>query len=290
MKTKKLTKKAAKETLKQHPEMLYAEMPKEYKELFPVVTVKVASKYFGLHFTTDHNGKMDGFESVSTTCKASDKCKNKIQAAFRLVMGSDFVLETATRDDIKTARKLLNEYIKKNPTATNASVCGFCFSDRQQDYMTSMKTPLERNHDILNGGVIHSDWLPILNDLYFRVESFGDFSSIYAVINILNLIRKNKNTFFGVWTKNPIFFHKVFNGGRNEKPENCNIIYSSQFVNKATRIPEKYRYFIDKTFTVYTKKYMKEKNITCNCGARACLTCLNCYTKNEIKNIREEIK
>lgn len=276
--------------LKKDYTILYKPMSDEIKKLFPVVTVDICSKYFGFHFTTNHNGKMTGFESISTTCKASGNCEHRIQAAFRLVMGKDFKLKNATKEDIKKARKLLNEYIKKNPTAQNVSVCGFCFSDRQQDYMVSMKTPLTRNHEILNNGIIHNDWLPILNDLYFRIESFGDFDSVNAVINVMNLIKKNSKTFFAVFTKNPNYFHTYFDGDVSKKPANCNILFSSQYINKVVRIPAKYKYFIDKRFTVYTKKYIVEKDVNINCGAKACLTCLNCYCKNSIDNIREQIK
>ena len=286
----KLSKKKIKQMVNENPNMVYESMPEEIKEMFPVVIPDIASEYFGIHFTTKHNGKMAGFESLSTTCKASAKCAGKIENAFRLVMGSDFVLADASSADIKKARKKLSDYIKKNPLAVNVSICGFCFSDRQQDYMSSMKKPLAKNHDVLNNGVIHPDWLPTLNDLYFRCESFGDYDSKTAVMNTVNLIKKNPDTFFGVWTKNLNYFHQVFKGDPAAVPTNCNIIYSSQYINKVSSVPEKYKYFVSKTFTVYTKEFSEVKDICINCGSRACLTCKKCYQKNNVPEIKEGLK
>lgn len=282
------TKKLVKEMLAANPEMLYAPMPKEIRELFPVSTVDICSEYYGLHFTTKHNAKMSGFHSISTTCKKG-KCPARVQAAFRLVI-PDFNIKTATKEDIKKARKLLEEYVKENPEAKNVSICGFCFSDRQQDIMTNMTDPLSRNYKILNGGIIHTDWLPIINSLYFRIESFGDFASVNAVINVMNLIKKNPLVFFGVWSKNPGYFHKYFGGNASLKPVNCNILLSGQYINKVPSIPSKYAYFIDKTFTVFTKVYANKNSVCINCGARACLGCLKCYTKNDVTEIREMLK
>lgn len=286
---KKLTKNAVKEMLYNDYTILYNPMSDEIKDLFPVVTVDICTEYFGIHFTTKHRAKMEGFNSLSTTCKGVKDCQKRIEKAFQLVI-PDFNLESATIEDIKQARKLLDTYIKENPESKEVSICGFCFSDRQQDYMTNMKPSLLRNKEILNNGIIHSDWLPIINSLYFRIESFGDFASVNAVSNVMNIIKKNPLVFFGVWSKNPQYFHKYFGGNADNKPVNCNILLSGQYINKIPVIPSKYAYFIDKTFTVFTKVYAKKNSVYINCGARACLTCLKCYTKNDITSICESLK
>ena len=288
-KQKKLTKTAVKAMIKEDYTILYNPMPEDIKALFPVVTCAIASEYFGLHFTMNHNGKMSGMESISTTCKVNALCEDRIEKALR-ISSPDFRLATATKYDIKKAKKALKDYIKKNPETEKVIICGLCFSDSQQDYMTSMTDPLARNFEILNNGIIDESWLPIINALYFRIESFGDFASVNAVKNVLNLIRKNPAVRFGVWSKNPYFFHKVFNGKKESKPENMNFILSSIFINKATAIPAAFEYFVDFVFTVYTEKYAKAHNIVINCGARSCLTCLKCYTVNGIKFINELLK
>lgn len=275
----KLTRKAAYEMVKANYTMMYKPMPKEIRELFPVVTMEIASE-FGLHFTEKHNGKMSGMFSLSTTCKCNDICKARIQAAFEIA-------------GINTGdpKKALRELIKSNPLATNISICGFCFSDSQQDYMTSMTAPLSRNFEILNNGVIHKDWLPVINALYFRGESFGDFASVNAVINFYNLARKNRNTHVTAWTKNINFFVAARDAG-HKKPANFKLVYSSRFVNKQATIPEKADGLVNAIFTVYTKEYAAKHDIKINCGARSCLNCLRCYSGygKDIKIINEELK
>lgn len=274
----KLTKKALYEMVKNDYTMMYKPMPKEWKEIFPVVTVEIADS-FGLHFTTKHNGKMSGMISLSTTCKCNEICKARIKAAFESV-GIDC-------DDPK---KALREYMERNPLATNVSICGFCFSDSQQDYMTSMTAPLFHNHEILNNGIINKDWIPVINALYFRGESFGDFASENAVINFFNFAKHNKNVNFTAWTKNLVFFEKAIKNG-HKKPRNFKIILSSRFINKQTEITESAKEIIDAIFTVYTKEYAKQNDISINCGARACLSCLRCYKDFKgIKVINEELK
>lgn len=278
----KITKKMVYETMKANPELFYSAMPEAWKKLFPVMTVQELEN-MGLHYTVNHTGKMIGMQSLSTTCKKSSLCKAGIEAAFA-AMGIDI-------SDKKEARKSLLEYIKKYPLATNVSICGFCFSDSQQDFQSSMQQPLSRNYDIINGGIIHSDWIPVLNVLYFRCESFGDFSSVNAVINFFNIARKNQHVHITAWTKNLIFFYQAIQAGYG-KPENFKLVFSSRFINKVARIPEKYVYIVDAVFTVFTPEFAEKHHITINCGARACLACLRCYTgfDGNIKYVNELLK
>lgn len=285
---KRITKNMVSDLLEIHPEILYQEMPDAIKELFPVVSMDIATDVFHIHFTMKHNAKMTGMFSLSSTCIHGD-CLNKIAAAYRLV-DEDFTWETATAERVKMDKALLKKYIEKNPLATNASICGLCFSFNQQSFMETVKEPLSHNFEMINGGIINPDWLPTINALYFRGEAFGDFNSKNAVANFMNLIKKNPAVYFGIWTKNPKYFDMVFGGDSAAVPANANFIYSSQFINKKTSVPKKYRYFISKTFTVYTPQYAKKFGIAINCGARACLACLKCYTKNNINEIAELLK
>lgn len=259
--------------------MMYRPMPEEFKALFPVITMEIAGN-FGLHYTTKHQGKMTGMDSLSTTCKCNDECKAKIWAAFR----------AAGVEETEDPRKALKEYIHKNPLATNILICGLCFSDRQQDYQASMTIPLERNYVILNNGIIHSDWIPVINSLYFRGESFGDFASVNAVANFYNMARKNGGVHFTAWTKNTIYFKKAAAAGL-VKPDNFRLVLSSPFINKQAAIPAGMEKIIDAIFTVYTKEYAEKFGITINCGARACLSCLRCYKNFDgVKIVNEELK
>lgn len=275
---KRLTKEAAYNMVRDDYTMLYRPMPKEFKELFPVVTIEILSK-MGFHFTEKHNGKMSGMQSLSTTCKCNPICKARIKAALAVA--------STDNDDLK---KALRKAIESNPLSTEFSICGFCFSDSQQDYMTSMVEPLSRNYEILNNGIIHKDWLPVINALYFRGESFGDFASVSAVVNFYNLAKANKTVHITAWTKNINFFIKAMEDGY-KKPSNFKLILSSRFINKPATIPEKAESLVNAIFTVYTKQYAEKYNITINCGARACLSCLRCYTlKNKLVYVNELLK
>ncbi len=280
--SKKLTKSAAYEMVKNDYTMLYRPMPESIKDLFPVITVQVLEK-MGLHFTVNHTGKMIGMQSVSDSCKCNALCKSRILKSF-IDLGIDV-------KDIKQAKKAIKKYLENNPESTDICICAFCFSDEQQEFQTSMQLPLKRNFEIFNNGIIHSDWLPVLNCLYFRGESFGDYASKNAVINSFNVAAKNPLTNFTAWSKNLCFFHEAIQAG-HKKPDNFKLVYSSAYINKVAMIPAKYEYIVDAVFTVFTEIYARKHNVMINCGARACLSCLRCYTgyNGKIKYINELLK
>ena len=86
--------------------------------------------------------------------------------------------------------------------------------------------------------------------------------------------------------ENPYFFHKAAKAGY-AKPENFKLVLSSQYINVKADIPKEYAYLVDAVFTVYTKEFAKLHNITINCGARACLSCLRCYKDFETGKVKE---
>ena len=277
----RLTKQYVYDTMKADYTLFYKPMPEAWKKLFPVMTIQILEKC-GFHFTTNHTGKMNGMISLSTTCKKNKSCQNKIMAALKIAV--DKV------ESIKEARKALKRYIAKHPLDTNICICGFCFSDAQQDFQASMVGNLERNYDILNNGIIHDDWIPVLNCLYLRGESFGDFASLPAVINFYKIAEKNRGVNVTAWTKNIIHFINADKAGY-KKPENFKLVFSAFCINNVPEVPEAAKHIIDAVFTVFTERYAKLHNIAINCGARACLACLRCYTNFDgIKYINELLK
>lgn len=166
------------------------------------------------------------------------------------------------------------------------SICEKCFAAKQMKVFTSMEKPLHENTKILTGSILPVEILPIINRLYFRFEAFGDLNNSIQVINYFNICKKNPGVNFALWTKNPDFIADAIAQG-HEKPENLNIILSSLFINKE----RKHNYsFIDKVFTVYDEKTIENENININCGARSCINCLKCYTKNNETIINEKLK
>lgn len=262
-----ISKKSIINAIKEDYTILYKAMPDEWKKVLPVVTTDFLTEC-GLHFTVKHTGKMSGMISLSTTCKANKYCIKRIGKA----------LETFDKNgDRKAAKKAIAAAIKADPYRTDISICGFCFSDSQQDMFTSMEKPLAHNADILNNGIIHSDWIPVINALYFRFESFGDFASRNSAINCINITRKNPCVNCAAWSKNMMFFKKAIFSGYG-KPENLSLILSSQYINKAVKNSFE---FVDRVFTVYTPEYADRNGIKINCGARSCLNCLRCYRGTE---------
>lgn len=261
-----------KEMVKADYTMLYRPMPAEIKAVYPLLSMNTSNDVGGLHIATKHEGKMDGMSSISTSCKCNGVCPPRIEAALK-GYGSKGELSKA---------------IKADPLSTDFSICGFCFADALQNFKTSIAKCGERNFQILNNGIIHPDWLPILNTVYFRGESFGDFASKNAVVNFCNLCKKNPHTTIAVWTKNPGFFYMAFK--EVPKPDNMIVVLSSQYINKKTEIPARFRWFVDKVFTVYTKQFSKKYDVNINCGSRSCLGCLNCYRKDGTDEISELLK
>lgn len=214
-----------------------------------VVCMQNARQNCGLNFTINHNGKMVGMYSLSTSCCCNERC-------------------------------LRNSKIK-------GSICEKCFAMRQMNYQTSMKDPLAQNYEILTKEIIDWDDLPIINALYFRIESFGDLANVTQAINYMHLIQKNPNTFFAWWSKNMDIVNEMFKQTGYEKPSNVNFIESSLMVNKAKHPSY---WFVDKVFTVFDKETIAERDININCGARSCLKCGLCYHKNDIVYVNEEMK
>ena len=148
-----------------------------------------------------------------------------------------------------------------------------------------------QNTEVLTKTIIPVLEWPILNYAYFRFEAFGDLNNETQVINYFNLCKRNPHTSFALWTKNPVFIKRAIASGY-KKPKNIIIIYSSPMINANINSDNLLKTFpfIDKVFTVYDKTAIRENRIDVNCGARNCLECRKCYTKNKVFNIREQLK
>jgi hypothetical protein len=212
------------------------------------VTLANSRKISGLHFTTKHTGKMAGMASISTSVTTNERCKK-------------------------------NASIK-------GSICEKCFAAKQMKFYPSMENCMVENQRILTSEILPLEKLPIINNLYFRFEAFGDLNNDIQVINYFNMCYKNPRVKFALWTKNPDFIKAAIAQGY-AKPENLNIVLSSLFINKE-RV-NKYD-FVDKVFTVYDPKHIEENNVNINCGANNCFSCGLCYEKNGVRVINERLK
>lgn len=166
-------------------------------------------------------------------------------------------------------------------------VCSHCYATTQLKMYTKMQPCLEKNSEILCNRILKKNEMPLLNAAYFRFESFSDLSTEIQVINYFNICKANKHTNFALWTKNPFLIQKAIDNG-HKKPKNLQIVLSSHYMNIQSD-PSQWD-FVDKVFTVYDKKYIKEHDVEINCGARSCLGCKKCYLKNKEVYINEKLK
>ena len=161
-------------------------------------TLYNSRKISGLHFTTNHSGKMAGMVSISTSVTTNERCQKNAQI--------------------------------------KGSICEKCFAAKQMKIFPSMENPMVENQRILTSGIIPPEKLPIINHIYFRFESFGDLNNATQVKNYFNICYKNPRVKFALWTKNPDYIAAAIRDGY-EKPENLNIVLSSLFVNKERKNP-----------------------------------------------------
>ena len=204
----------------------------------------------GLHFTLNHTGKMQGIHSLSTSCKGNAQCQKNAQI--------------------------------------KGSICEHCFSFAMMKRYTNLDGCMQRNAEILRAGIIPADQWPVTTGQIFRLESFGDLANWMQAANYLNFARRNPQTRFSLYTKNPRFVAEAIAKGY-EKPENLVIVFSSLFLNARAKAPYP---FIDKVFTVYETEDKAPDGI--NCGARNCFACQRCYRKNpdgvKVEHISELLK
>ena len=198
----------------------------------------------------DEDGKLADIKSASTSCKLNLICRYRAEL--------------------------------------KGSVCTFCYAQNELRYKAGLRKWLEWNYAVLNLGVLDKDDLPTIFDDIFRIESFGDVATVFCAINYINMIRKNKGTWFSVWTKNP----SIWNAAMKIKgtPRNATFLVSSPFVNVRLNLEAVKAVYpwVDKTFTVY------DNGTESNCAGLGCRhQCGRCYGKKSKKSesdVRENLR
>lgn len=219
-----------------------------------MMTISAFQKKTGVHFTINHNDKMAGLSSLSTSPLCNDHCKARA----------------------------------KNPK----TICSRCYSMTMQKRFKGLADCLKKNAEFLTNYIIAPEDMPRLYSEtgFFRFEAFGDLINEIQVLNYFNMAAANSHMKCALWTKNPFIIARAIKKYGIEKPANLTILASSYFVNDI--MPEfltKYP-FIDKIFTVYTKEYAAENGVEINCGARSCADCGRCYTNAGGKYVSELLK
>ena len=209
-----------------------------------------------LHICFNHTGKMAGMYSLSTSCT-------------------------------------LNEYCVKRSNNPD-SICNLCFAQsmfKNPWYKWTLKR-CEHNTHILTTSILDTEVFPLVNAFAFRLESFGDIQNTTQVVNYFNFCKVNPRVTFALWTKNPFIIANAIRAGY-AKPDNLIIIYSSPLIDRPVSLAKIQNVFpfVDKVFTVWRDTDTAAKhNTKINCGARACMKCLKCYTKGGANEIAELLK
>lgn len=204
------------------------------------------------NFCTDHNDKMEGMISLSTSCLSNTFCM-----AHRNIDGA---------------------------------ICKKCYAHAMAQRFGgsngNFEKKLIRNSELLKKHDLKLEDMPILNTLLVRLEAFRDIDCTLQVKNYFTLCKANPFITFALWTKNPSIIEKAINEYGLKKPDNLVIVLSSLMINKVAHV---HYDFIDKVFTVYDREH--ENTVNINCDKRHCFTCRRCYKKTaEIEYINEKLK
>ena len=219
-------------------------------------------------------------------------------------------------DNISTNTKSNNYCIKQNKKQN--TICFKCYSFKGLNFRKNMIPLLQNNSNLLSKNIIDINFLPTIYKIYFRFNSHGELINETHLINLINIVNKNKHCNFTLWSKRNDIIKKYFD--KNIKPKNLILIYSNPKLNKPMNKPpkyfdktfnnviklsykdyfEQYTMFIDddlidsklkskikKQYDIYKNDFNKNNNVNC---FEKCIDCLKCYTKNNIKTIIEKAK
>jgi len=212
--------------------------------------VQLANKIYEA-ICRNHNGKMEGMWSLSTSCRLNPYCQAK----------------------------------HKN----GDSICAKCFAVRQTSYQHSLANKLERNTELLTKEIIPEDCFPAIPLDIFRLESFGDLNNIIQIENYFNFAKANPDTIFALWTKNAFLFPKARAAGI-EKPNNIIIVESAPLINTPIEPSDHWvdKVFVvwDKSHKGCDFINCRKGDGT----DKKCVKCRNCYRFDGPKVINEIVK
>jgi len=160
-------------------------------------------------------------------------------------------------------------------------ICSKCYNIRYMKCRPNLKRPYEKNGRILSETILSEKDIPIFNERYVRLHSFGELLNANHLLNFVLIAKRNSNTIFVLWTKRKDIVHKNL----KKIPKNLRLVYSSSRVNETSSIPEGFH----KVFTVFDKQFVKENNVPINCKKK-CMECLICYDpKSKVRIINEKL-
>ena len=231
-------------SIKKTIEKISKDVYDDFKDIYAKeakLLTKQEEERFAIHITT-HKGKLAGIPSINTSSLTNPYC-----------------VERSKRE---------------------GTICSKCYSNSLSKIRKQLENKLKMNSAVLSDKIIPFERLPLFNNLYVRLSSFGDLINMTHLKNLFNIARKNPKTTFALWTKRTDLIKKA--DSRIYLP-NLIVIYSNPIIDKPIyEVPNRF----DKVFQVFSKGY----GVNINCGAKNCLSCLSCYELNDITIINERVK
>lgn len=208
-------------------------------------------KYILYSFCTAHTGKMQGMQSVSTSCIANKYCD-----ARRKVSGT---------------------------------VCEKCYAAAMMKQYNALSEKLLINTLFYNRYKLEKADIPTITVPYFRFEAFGDIQTELQLQNYYTIARKNSHVRFALWTKNDFLLDLIPVKPRNVIAIYSEPVINKEWTVSQFELFQKYHKNIDKVFIVFDKEYTSQYGTNINCGARSCFTCRKCYSKKRDNRIIREL-
>jgi len=164
------------------------------------------------------------------------------------------------------------------------SICASCYSFQSEAYLPKCRDAWTENGRVLSDKIIKDRDIPIFNYRVIRVNAQGDFINRVHYRNIIKIVEMNPASMFSIFTKNL----KVIRGVGLVKLDNLVYVYSALMKDRLKiNKPEGF----NKTFSVYTRKYIRENSgIELNCAGRSCMKCMVCYSDNGVERVNELVK
>ena len=158
------------------------------------------------------------------------------------------------------------------------SVCSHCYASRGLKIYKAAREHYKDNTEILFSHELLPHEMPILNAKIVRFESHGDLVNTTHAKNYIRIAYANPWATIAIWTKNAAIMNIAIK--ELGKPDNLICVLSSDRLNIPT---EEYKRFpwVNKVFTVYDKSYIDKHSVNINCGAKSCMSCRKCYTKDD---------
>lgn len=220
-------------------------------QTFIAVTPSIFRIITGILITEKMSGKMEGMQSLSTSCLVNPYCQ---------------------------ARRKIKD-----------SICSKCYAASTLEYRKNQDKAYIVNFEILTSRMLEKHEIPVINAKVFRFEAFGDIYNLTQMYNYIQIAKGNPDVNFALWSKNIAIVEKAFVAFG--KPENFIYVYSALDINEEIDVDmfRKNHPFVNHVFIVVNAEYALANNITINC-ARKCISCLKCYYKNTDFVIYEILK